>query len=186
MGLYQSALTKLRDHQLVFACPCTRKELAKGTHPHQCYTANLPLDTPGVAWRIDTRSLLIQEIPDLIKLNKFEVSPHSSIPDFVIRTKAGRPSYQLACTVDDAHFGVTHVGRGQDLLPSTAAQSILSHLLGYRPLFDRISFVHHPLITEDDGSKLSKSAGAQGISGLRDVVRVTDLEKLVDDWLQQA
>lgn len=81
------------------------------------------------------------------------------MPDFVVRKKDGRPSYQPACVVDDAVFKINHVGRGEDLLPSTAAQSVLSEMMGFAPLFERISFLHHPLIVGTDGEKLSKSAG---------------------------
>ncbi len=98
-------------------------------------------------------------IPDLVRPTPFIVDLHQEMPDFVVRKKDGRPSYQPACVVDDVIFNINYVGRGEDLLPSTAAQAVLSEMLGFAPLFERISFVHHPLVTSTDGAKLSKSAG---------------------------
>ncbi|MCP9234790.1 glutamate--tRNA ligase family protein [Lewinella sp. JB7] len=148
MPLYVAALETLRSRARahVFACPCSRTELADGVHAHDCLNANISLSEAGVAWRINTRGTPL----------------HASIPDFVVRKKNGRPSYQLACTVDDRHFGVTACARGEDLRDSTAAQAMVSDLLGYPKLAERIRFIHHPLLTVG-GEKLSKSQGAAGV-----------------------
>lgn len=183
MPLYRTALELLRDNKLVFACPCTRKELARETHHYGCLQGKVALDTPEVAWRINTRELETLIIPDRILPAGFTVDLHADIPDFVVRTKAGRPSYQLACTVDDQFYGVNTVGRGQDLLPSTAAQSVLSDLLGYEPLFERVEWLHHPLVVGAEGEKLSKSAGAQGISESYDPADLERLNSLISGWL---
>ena len=184
MPAYIHALNSLREQEVVFACPCTRKELAGGQHAHNCKERNIDLTATNVAWRIDTQSYLEPlVIPDITSEEGFCVVPHEAIPDFVIRKKDGRPSYQLACTVDDVFFGITHVGRGQDLLPSTAAQAILSELLGYGPLFDRIRFIHHPLLRDEGGHKLSKSAGAEGVSVLRDQVAPEWIFAQARKWL---
>jgi glutamyl-Q tRNA(Asp) synthetase len=66
--------------------------------------------------------------------------------------------------VDDLDQGVDLVIRGEDLLSSTARQIRLGRLFGRTtpPVFH-----HHALITNPDGSKLSKSAGDTGIRELR-------------------
>ena len=145
LPLYGEALERLSTcgPARVFACPCSRKQLNDGIHAYDCPTAGLPLDRPGVAWRINTRGTPL----------------HARMPDFAVRKKDGRPSYQLACTVDDLHYGVTHCARGEDLRESTQAQALVSELLGYPPLYERILFVHHPLVT-DGKWKLSKSQDA--------------------------
>ena len=152
MPLYENALHHLhrtRDRARLFACPCSRKELADGHHAYDCPNAAIPLDRPGVAWRIDTRGLPL----------------HDRMPDFAVRKKDGRPTYQLACTVDDLHYGITHCARGEDLRASTAAQALVSDLLGYPKLNERIQFVHHPLMLTADGQKLSKRSGSQTRAG---------------------
>lgn len=148
MPSYHSALEELRTRapSQLFACPCSRRELAEGGHRHGCLAGKVDLARPGVAWRIDTRGTIL----------------HDSMPWFAVRKKDGRPSYQLACTVDDLVFGITECARGDDLRPSTGAQALLSDLLGYPPLAERIRFVHHPLI-ELDGRKLSKSQDSTGV-----------------------
>ncbi len=180
---YETALNQLRTSGLLFACPCSRKELASGNHQHGCLRGKVSLDAEKVAWRINTRELAPVLIPDLIQAEPFRVDLHAAMPDFAVRRKNGRPSYQPACVVDDVLFGVNTVGRGQDLLPSTAAQSVLSRLMGYGDLFERIGFLHHPLVEGNDGKKLSKSAGADSVSALESGFRIEALDRLVGAWL---
>ncbi len=146
--LYRVALDQLREDApgTVFACPCSRKELAEGGHAHGCLDRQVGLDWPGVAWRLDTRGTAL----------------HEAMPWFAVRKKDGRPSYQLACTVDDFHYGITACARGEDLRASTAAQAMISDALGYPKLEERIRFVHHPLLTEG-GEKISKRQGARSV-----------------------
>ena len=81
------------------------------------------------------------------------------MPDFVVRKKDGVAAYQVASVVDDLRLGTTLVVRGLDLQPSTAAQLWLASQLSETRLFNssRISFYHHPLLTDATGHKLSKS-----------------------------
>lgn len=184
MPQYLDALEHLRGHSAVFACPCSRSDLAGGQHRYGCPTAGIDLDAAGVSWRVATEGFTDGiYLPDLVAPAGFRVAVHAAAPDFVIRKKDGTPSYQLACTVDDVLFGVTHVGRGQDLLPSSAAQAILSDLLGYAPLVERITFVHHPLLLAGDGEKLSKSAGAQSAPGLGEGIGREEVFALARGWL---
>jgi glutamyl-Q tRNA(Asp) synthetase len=76
-----------------------------------------------------------------------------------LRRADGIWAYQLAVVVDDAHQGVTHVVRGEDLLSSTARQLVLFNLLGLSPP----TYLHVPVVTDDAGQKLSKQNGAAAI-----------------------
>ncbi len=72
-------------------------------------------------------------------------------------------SYHIAVVVDDAEQGITHVTRGQDLFHATAIHRLLQVLLDLpEPVY-----VHHPLITDEQGRKLSKSAGDTALATLR-------------------
>jgi len=73
--------------------------------------------------------------------------------DFIVATKAGLPSYQLAVVVDDARQGVTHIVRGDDLLASTARQLWLYRDLGLSPI---PCYFHLPLVRGSDGRRLAK------------------------------
>ena len=48
--------------------------------------------------------------------------PAGSFPDFVVVRAGGQPLYTFTNPVDDALMGITHVIRGEDLMPSTARQ----------------------------------------------------------------
>ena len=183
MPLYTAALRQLREQDRVFACACSRRELAGGEHKHGCLEGNVSLDAPGVAWRINTRGLQPVAIPDVVRPEDFILDVSATTPDVVIRRKNGRPSYQLACVVDDYHFKIDAVGRGEDLLGSTAAQIVISQLLG-QSLLHQIRYLHHPLLTTTAGDKLSKSAG-HGSEGERiSAAEINRLHALVDGWLK--
>lgn len=147
INLYNDLLARLRETGLLFACRKSRKDIAAagGVYPPEFREQGLSLDDPDVAWRIKTAGL------------------DSSVQDFVVRRRDGIPSYQVACVADDLFFGVTHIIRGEDLEPSTRAQLWLAGLLGENA-FTEIRFLHHPLVRNERGEKLSKSAG-DGIRG---------------------
>jgi glutamyl-Q tRNA(Asp) synthetase len=84
--------------------------------------------------------------------------------DVVLARKDTPTSYHLSVVVDDAHQGVTHVVRGQDLFWSTGLHRLLQALLG----LPAPRYYHHRLILDADGEKLSKSTRATGLRALRD------------------
>lgn len=80
-----------------------------------------------------------------------------SFPDFVVVRPGGQPLYTLVNPVDDAVMRITHVLRGEDLLPSTPRQIALHHALidiGVAASVPR--FGHLPLVLGDGTKKLSK------------------------------
>jgi len=86
------------------------------------------------------------------------------IDDFVILRSDGTPTYHLASTVDDLDYEITHVARGEDLLPSTPKHILLTRALGARePVY-----AHLPLLFGPDGKKLSKRHGETSLSHYRD------------------
>ncbi len=83
--------------------------------------------------------------------------PAGNVPDFVLARGDGTPLYPLTNPVDDAAMGITHVLRGEDLLPSTPRQIALHEALrriglGAGPP----RFGHLPLVTGAGNKKLSK------------------------------
>ena len=93
--------------------------------------------------------------PDLVR---GEVSfAAGSVPDFVVVRANGDPLYPLVNPVDDALMQITHVLRGEDLLPSTPRQLAL-----YRALIDIgvaesvPLFGHLPYVMGEGNKKLSK------------------------------
>ena len=82
--------------------------------------------------------------------------------DFVIWRRDDLPAYQFVSVVDDRDLGVTHIVRGRDLLPSSAAQVHLAPWLEAEGVA-QATYVHHELVTDASGAKLSKSTLAQGL-----------------------
>lgn len=148
MHLYEKAMNDLRDKEMVFACSCPRTVDREAC---TCRSRNLSLDEPGLAWRMRT-------------------SPEDKLPasmqEFVIKKKDGFPSYQLACVVDDEHYGVDLIIRGNDLRDSSTAQVYLAEKLGYTS-FINSTILHHALLMESTDQKLSKSAGSTSLQYLR-------------------
>ncbi len=69
------------------------------------------------------------------------------------------PLYNFAVVVDDFEMKISHVIRGEDLLPNTPSQILLQEALG----FLHPEYAHLPLILGPDRSKLSKRHGAVAV-----------------------
>jgi glutamyl-tRNA synthetase len=80
-----------------------------------------------------------------------------SVPDFALTRASGDPLYTLVNPVDDAMMRITHVLRGEDLLPSTPRQLALYQALIRIGVAERIpEFAHLPTVLGDGTKKLSK------------------------------
>ncbi|MCT9820361.1 glutamate--tRNA ligase [Microbacterium sp. W1N] len=119
------------------------------------------------AWRV--------RVPDhdltYVDLIRGEVTfPAGSFPDFVVVRAGGQALYTFTNPVDDALMGVTHVIRGEDLMPSTARQLALYAALndaGVAAFVPR--FGHMPLVLGETGTKkLSKRDPQADLFLLRD------------------
>jgi glutamyl-tRNA synthetase len=80
-----------------------------------------------------------------------------SVPDFVVVRGNGEPLYTLTNPVDDALMKITHVLRGEDLLPSTPRQIALYRAMIDVGVTDFVpSFGHLPYVMGEGNKKLSK------------------------------
>jgi len=89
----------------------------------------------------------------------------ASVGDVVLGRKGqDAVAYHLACVIDDARQGISHVIRGQDLSEATQIHVVLQKLLGLQtPVY-----CHHRLIRDETGKRLAKRSDAQAIAKLRD------------------
>lgn len=92
--------------------------------------------------------------------------------DVVLWRRDDVPAYHLVNVVDDERMGITHVIRGEDLRASSHIHVELAARLGC----SSPTFLHHALILDAEGGKLSKSTLRTGepmvlTDGLRDWVR---------------
>ncbi|MDP3983992.1 MAG: glutamate--tRNA ligase [Acidimicrobiia bacterium] len=101
------------------------------------------------------------EFTDLVR-EEMRFEPEA-IDDFVILRSDGAPTYHLASTVDDVDYEISHVIRGEDLLPSTPKHILLARALGAGPA----AYAHLPLLFGPDGKPLSKRHGDTSLSAYR-------------------
>ena len=167
LHLYHNALDRLARGGHVFACECSRATVLRsspgGIYPGTCLHKNIPLHRPGVSWRLKTDGQPVSlRTPEGLQTLPFP--PEQQY--FVVRRSNTLPAYQLASVVDDLYFQVDCIVRGEDLLASTLAQLLLAQHLQEED-FLRTIFLHHPLLTDRHGRKLSKSDGDTSIQFLR-------------------
>lgn len=95
--------------------------------------------------------------------------PAGTVPDFALTRATGDPLYTLVNPVDDALMKITHVLRGEDLLPSTPRQIALYQALIRIGLAERIpEFAHLPTVLGEGTKKLSKRDPQSNLFAHRD------------------
>lgn len=159
---YLDALRVLRERDLIYACTCSRREVADSgilardgsyVYPGTCREGP-PKSAKPAGWRV--------KVPDLVLEFRDRGQGRQSqnvgkeVGDFVLQRADGVWAYQLAVVVDDAEQEITDVVRGADLLASTARQMYLQRILG----LPTPRYFHVPLVVNAAGEKLSKQTGA--------------------------
>jgi len=176
LDLYKRYTDKLLEERKAYYCFCDEYELKeerekqakRGEAPKysgKCRTLNeeerknLRAEgrKPSVRFKIDPQ---IVNFNDLIK-GKLSFNTEN-FGDPIIVKSDGIPIYNLANVVDDKTMSITHVIRGEDILPSTPAQVLLYRALGMEK--DIPQFAHMPLLLNPDHSKLSKRYGAVSVN----------------------
>ncbi len=84
--------------------------------------------------------------------------------DLVLARKDIATSYHIAVVHDDAVQGITHVTRGVDLFHATSIHRLLQSILEL-PV---PRYIHHALVPDEAGRKLSKSAGDLSLAAIRE------------------
>ncbi|WP_193214120.1 tRNA glutamyl-Q(34) synthetase GluQRS [Luteolibacter marinus] len=183
---YAGALESLREAGVVYPCFCTRREIEEEVSsmsraPHGPEGALYPGTCRHLtddeqerrirsgrqpAWRLDvakaaeiTGSLAFT---DMIH-GKQAVDP-ALLGDVVLARKDIGTSYHLAVVVDDAFQDITHVTRGEDLLPSTHIHRQLQAILE----LPEPTYLHHRLVTDENGVRLAKRHDALSVRQLRE------------------
>ncbi|WP_155154290.1 tRNA glutamyl-Q(34) synthetase GluQRS [Curvivirga aplysinae] len=202
---YDQFLHVLEEADLVYPCFCTRKEIqaeiAKSpSAPHGPDGALYPgtckyLDHAerkarvergdSHAWRIhmDKAVKLAGSLTFKDRIHgEVKVEPETC-GDVVLARKDVPTSYHLSVVIDDALQHVSLVVRGEDLLHATHIHRILQTLLG----FPEPEYLHHELLTDENGKRFAKRDKSLTIKALRenglskeDVIRRlnVDIEKI--------
>ncbi len=167
---YGQAIDTLWASGALYACDCTREEIdarTKGnaTPGYDGFCRDRGLSRDGRALRFgvpDDGSVVVH---DLIRGEV--VFPLDAIEDFVVVKSSGAPLFVLANVVDDVAMDITHVIRGEDLLPSTPKGLLLwSALEGeHTPV---PAFAHLPLLVNERRQKLSKRRDDVAVESYRE------------------
>lgn len=183
--LFTAALHRLAAAGHLYACTCSRKDLASlarlasaphgpgddgPVYPGTCRDRGLPLEldavpppggrVPALRFRVAAGQV---GFDDQIA-GSFAQDVARDVGDFVVRRADGVLAYQLAVVVDDAAMGVNQVVRGADLLDSTPRQiQLLQALAAPIP-----RYAHVPLVLDAQGRRLAKRDAATAIRALRE------------------
>lgn len=183
---YNLALENLMERGLVYPCFCTRKEIQAElarmasapqgpegpVYPGSCRCLDVDEVATRIAagrahaWRLDSAKAAALSGPltftDL-RFGRLEVDP-CLLGDVVLARKDIGCAYHLAVVVDDAWQNITHVTRGEDLLPSTHVHRLLQSLL----CLPEPCYLHHHLILDEQGKRLAKRNDSLSIATLRE------------------
>lgn len=162
---YARAIARLRARGALYACDCTRKEIADSAlavpvpdrervYPGTCRDG-IPPGRIARTTRVRVRDEIIA-FEDAIQ-GRIRQDLAREVGDFVVMRADGLYAYQLAVVVDDAELGITDIVRGADLLASTGRQICLQRLLDV----PTPRYAHLPTAVNAQGEKLSKQTRAR-------------------------
>lgn len=167
---YDAALDALHAAGLVYACQCSRRDIAaliphaageEPRYPGSCRARHI------AAQATPARRVILEPITqrfEELRHGMLVQDPSQQCGDLLVRDRQGQWTYQFAVVVDDLAHDIDVVIRGDDLLQSTGRQRQLAGLLNGAP--PKV-YLHHPLIVHPDGRKLSKSSGDTALRELR-------------------
>ena len=185
MDDYKGAIKELQKLDMVYPCFCSRSDIKAeimraGNAPHEEETSIYPgtcrrlskeerikkiaIGT-SFAWRLNIRAAA-KKLGNLVwrdlRLGKHTV-PVGTMGDVVLARKDVPTSYHLSATLDDHIQRIGLVTRGEDLVSATHVHKIIQSLLELKsPIY-----LHHPLILDSKGVRLSKRTRAQTVKSLK-------------------
>ncbi|MEO6433941.1 MAG: tRNA glutamyl-Q(34) synthetase GluQRS [Sphingomicrobium sp.] len=174
---YADALDALRGQGLVYACFCTRADIAAALAAPQGAAAahypgtcrHLPDDparrsAEAHSWRLDVeRALARTGLPIWREGARTFAAARADLDDIILARKDAPAAYHLACVVADAASGISLVTRGADLRSSTPVQRLLQLLLD----LPQPDYLHHRLVAHADGRRLAKRDQAPTLAAMR-------------------
>ena len=184
---YHQAIDALWDFGRLFACGCSHDEVtarnkAAGilTPGYDGHCRDLGLSRgEGRALRYRTPDDGIVIVPDVIR-GDVEF-PCTAMDDFVAVKGSGAPLFVLANVVDDIDMAITHVIRGEDLLPTTPKCILMWDALAAigwttdgsfgesgSPTPPLPVFAHLPMLVNEARKKLSKRKDPVAVESYRD------------------
>jgi len=182
-SVYAGVVEQLLEAGSVYRCYCTREEieerqsaLPKGTPSgYDGFCRDLTAEHRAALEEQGRTAVVRMRVPDApIEFDDLVRGPirfaPEHVPDYVLVRGNGEPLYTLVNPVDDSLMGITHVLRGEDLLPSTPRQIVLYQALaaigvgsGRTPVFG-----HLPTVLGEGNRRLSKRDQGSGLAEYRE------------------
>lgn len=165
---YATAFEQLRASGLLYGCTCTRGDMgapdAAGERHYPGICRGQPVERSG---RHVVRVMLPDEptLVDDLLLGALRQHPLRDHGDPMIRDALGQWTYQFCVVIDDMLQGVNLVVRGADLAASSGRQLLLGRMLCRTTPFVT---VHHPLLLDGEGKKLSKRDRSTTVRSMRE------------------
>ena len=159
----------------LYACDCTSEvvqERTKGNpipgYDGHCRDRHLERGpTTALRFRVPDEGSVI--VRDQIRGDiEFQLAIYE---DFVVLRSNGGVLYPLANAVDDRDAKMTHIIRGEDLLPTTPKQILMWEALSSSPDFGDVPvplYAHLPLLVNEQRKKLSKRKDPVSVESYRD------------------
>ena len=168
-GLYLEYAKKLVDKGEAYYCFCDKERLATLTQTVAGKEINVYDKHCLHLSKEEVEQKLASGIPYVIRQNNptegtttfvddiyGEISvDNAELDDMILIKSDGYPTYNFANVVDDHLMGITHVVRGNEYLSSSPKYNRLYEAFGW----DVPTYVHCPLITDEEHQKLSKRCG---------------------------
>jgi glutamyl-tRNA synthetase len=157
----------------LYACDCSREEIDARTkanatpgYDNHCRERAVAR-TPATSLRFRVPDEGETVVEDVIRGT---VSfPHSAMEDFVAVKSSGNPLFPMVNAIDDRDMAITHVIRGEDLLPTTPKQLLLWGALDTVDTVVALPvFAHLPMLVNEQRKKLSKRRDPVAVESYRD------------------
>lgn len=186
---YQETLATLWDQGLLYACTCSRRDIAAAAnapqegapihgpdgivYPGTCRDKPRPGHMPDhCALRLNMKAAM--EVTENTSFHETSYQPGTvsftatdmieQVGDVVLARRHMAASYHLSIVLDDADQEITHVIRGEDLFEATKIHVVLQRLLN----LPTPRYHHHRLIRDESGKRLAKRDDARAIATYRD------------------
>jgi glutamyl-tRNA synthetase len=169
-GIYKEHAMELLDKGEAYYCFCDKERLEQLRKTSEENKVNIKYDKHCLDLTMDEiAEKLDAGIPYVIRQNNptkgktifkdviyGEIAVDNiELDDMVLMKSDGYPTYNFANVVDDHLMEITHVVRGNEYLSSSPKYNRLYEAFGW----DVPTYVHVPLITDENHKKLSKRSG---------------------------
>jgi len=176
---HRTGLERLADKGLAYRCFCTEAQISMDhklaasrrqppRYAGRCRKlsqeeAARRAESESFVWRLAVRAETGEiTVNDLLRgIVRF---PRTDMDDPVAVRSDGSFTFLLPNAIDDVTDGITHVLRGDDHLTNTACQVWLLKALDHAPP----AYLHHGLLLNTSGAKLSKRSGSHDVKSLRE------------------